>query len=1299
MTAHKITENKSITAVEKNSEQTPAKKLSGWRRVLKISGIAIGSLLALVCLLLVSVYLFLRSSEFTQDTFSSFAPQLASAGVKIHRLDSLKFDPLKSVAFNGLSLEWQDEKTGEARFEAQEFKLQYSIWELMENRFQLDELILQNAQLSARFKPQGEDEPKTEEPEDAKPLDLEKLEQLLSTPPLDIDIKDIQLNAIDLDIALELPEQTLAYKGQLKKLAISALWTAQTLKNSIKLDMSETPETSLKIFVKDTTSKTPAVLQTQLIPSLVFDITTHVSNENRLWQLQTANLMNVINFRDIRLSKSSDAKTTPFGGIKKVSFELTTLVNSDNGLKTGKTVGNGFASLFPLTLKSKINSDTSDVNINDLQQNGMRLSAKAEHQFNLDVDGQIPSLERLQPLLNISLLNELSLPDLQVHLTRQKVDVKNFFSKLALNAKAPANPSEESPLLFNLDFNTDVKHIDFKQLAEKTNEQDSATEISAALQPKISVKANGGLTSLSEPLENLNVNFEPEVIISDIDVQMREAQSNKVYRIARQAIQGKGQFENSRLNYETDINVETLDAPEIEKPFSLFNHLKLSSDIELKDARVNFTSRMDEVANIDLALKMQNPEKQLSLAHEIKAQVSSAIADYLPAAVELEKLGELLVSIQGTSKIKHQQKAIQEADTSKLMDWPLSSKGDIQLTQLSKPVVEQSVLLSGPVDINYALDNNNAYQTTVALNVPGVLTPPLKLALPLNVQLKNAFTWPLSTTKAWGSVKFAKESVLDYQITVIDKPKKLTLKSEISAHANPDWQKYLIDLQALDQLGKVQTDLKLNSIVRHDKASILEFDQEKLDAVNVELGLHTLVKQTAEQRGSLLYINKPLTLNNQLKWNPETVQLDMDYQIADLVLPEQLALENIQGELSFSGHSGLAPNNAHIILSNPQGSLRLLAEEKVDDLELGAVLFPMTLETKLAQTETQMLLEQLDLALGGNLLQVSAKANTDTEIKNAQLESQVTINLHENFFPTMQMSGKGKMQIPLNLIMVDGEQMSVDGELQFDQFSITSPDFAVQNLHGKINLQEELLVTKEKVDFRYLIEHDPFQRVDFSRIQPYLDNPALRIESISAADMTVGPMLSMMQLKQNIFQMQHLDLALFGGHLAGQFYLDANPGGWKIGLLSRISQLDPRKMLKDEAPEKAGIYSPVSVRTAIDFDVHKRLLQGRVDVSEISREQLLQLLDVVDPKHEDEQLAHVRTALQIAYPKWVSIVMKQGLMDLSVAVSALPKPIEVKGLPLTPLIQVYAGDLLSELDKITAQQKADEQSVQDSPKE
>ena len=138
-------------------------------------------------------------------------------------------------------------------------------------------------------------------------------------------------------------------------------------------------------------------------------------------------------------------------------------------------------------------------------------------------------------------------------------------------------------------------------------------------------------------------------------------------------------------------------------------------------------------------------------------------------------------------------------------------------------------------------------------------------------------------------------------------------------------------------------------------------------------------------------------------------------------------------------------------------------------------------------------------------------------------------------------------------------------------------------------------------------------------------------------------------------------------------------------MLSRISQVDLRELLPENSPLKHSAYTPISARTAVEFDINQRLMQGQIDITQISRDQLLQLLEVIDPDNKDEQLAKIRTALRLAYPKSVRVEMRQGLMNLEVSISIYPKPLRAHGLPLTPLIQHFGGTVLEAIERVPLQ--------------
>jgi len=200
-----------------------------------------------------------------------------------------------------------------------------------------------------------------------------------------------------------------------------------------------------------------------------------------------------------------------------------------------------------------------------------------------------------------------------------------------------------------------------------------------------------------------------------------------------------------------------------------------------------------------------------------------------------------------------------------------------------------------------------------------------------------------------------------------------------------------------------------------------------------------------------------------------------------------------------------------------------------------------------------------------------------------------------------------------------------------------------------------------------------------------LSRQNLSIERLQQDRYQAGPLHASLGLEQNLLRLQQFDLALYGGFITGQFYLDATPGRWKVGLLSRLSQVNLQPLLAENSAYKNSSQAPISARTALEFDLQRRLLEGRIDISDISREQLLQLLELFDPNYEDEQLAKIRAALQVAYPEWLALKMQKGLLDLELSLSLIPGTLRVQNLPLSPILQRFAGAALDKIEALPLQ--------------
>ncbi|NOR51088.1 MAG: hypothetical protein GQ470_00570, partial [Gammaproteobacteria bacterium] len=392
--------------------------------------------------------------------------------------------------------------------------------------------------------------------------------------------------------------------------------------------------------------------------------------------------------------------------------------------------------------------------------------------------------------------------------------------------------------------------------------------------------------------------------------------------------------------------------------------------------------------------------------------------------------------------------------------------------------------------------------------------------------------------------------------------------------------------------------------------------------------------------------------------------------------------------LQASAAPALQPIAVDLELQLQPGELTLLApkESAAAPMALGHLVTPLNfkLSTLFDESYREVTLNSLHLNSGQDLLDIVASGAGSVEEQDGQLEITIKSQLRPNLLSQPPLSGSGLLQIPLSLVISGGERFTLGGELQLTKLSLSGEDWGLKEANGTFTIEEELLLTPEqRLDFLYTLDTDPFQRVDYARIQPYLDgHRELSIKEISVAGKSIGPLAASLSIRQNLIHLQQLDIDLLGGHLAGQLYVDANPAGWRFGLLGRLSQIRLNELLQSSSRLQGREERPLNARVAIEYDLNRYLLEGRIDIGDISAMQLLQLLEVLDPEYQDEQLAQVRSLLGVAHPQWVAIDMRRGLMDLEVALSALPAPIAIKALPLTPLLHQFTADYMAQLKQL-----------------
>jgi hypothetical protein len=1216
---------------------------------------------------LVSLYFALRSPEFYERFTPELTPYLQRWGIELKQLGFAQIDLLRFIALKDVHIRWHDTDLGELDFVAGAFNFAYSFPSLFTGGVKIDHIVLKDVAITARLLPRAA--PPT--PAAPEPLNWEELGQRLNAPPLPVRVQQLTLKSLRFDVRLDTGQHWQHLQGQLHHLGGEITWQPELLQGQFRLNIGQNDKDAWRLSQGDQN----VALELDLIPKLNADLAWDIAQREGRWQVRTATFKNQATVLQATLNQLHNSEKQRVGTLDSFKYELASTAKS----VSARTKGEGLAALFPLATQMELQAVTSGLDVEGFSQDGLRLDAHADHRLQLTLKGPLQPFEFPPGQMHYQTDQTLALGHFNAQYEGQDFSLKDFNLHLGARGDTATDAQGVAPLTFGLNLDSQARQLHLTQQPAT----EMQTEVETSFSPALRMKASGKLQLVHDSLQVLKAQFQPELSVEQFVLRQGQETRQRQYRFERQRLMAQGHYEDGHLNVFGDLDLHHITAPQVAKGFSLNNHWQLATERGMLHPELSVQVALDHMPLAQLRVQADNRPETLSVQHDVQLDFSSQLASYHPAAEVLQKTGDIEIQWPGQLQVHHGAKDLQSADMSRFAQWALQGKGNIKINQKERPPGAPGLVLQAPTKISYVVNKAQDYQTEISFETPGIKVPPLQQPLPFQLHHQARFTWPLSRVQTTGELNIGRTEAAQYRFIVNDHPHRLSVDSSLSLKTDPTWQRYLPQLKPLQAIGQMQALVDIKGELTHPYPSFVQFSPEQLSNIQSRITLDTTLSQSSRHADTLLRLAEPARLQQKLEWSTEQLRWKGRFNVAAAEAMDRVVVKSLTGDFRVNAASGLRPSDIQLGLHVDKGHLQLLkATEEDVPLDL-STLMPLDLQLAATENDGHVQLGKLRLQTAAELFTLQSSGEATLDGKDVQLEGLLTTRLRPNMLNEPPLSGTGSVQIPWRLTMTDGNQVSVDGEVRFADLDVTSDQFKLQGLNGKVNLQEEMLRVGEQLKFRYLVDIDPFQRVHFSRIEPYLNAPhTLQFERVTARDKTLGPGSASVLLKQNVLRVQQLDLDLFGGHLTGELYLDVRPGALKMGLLSRVSQLDPRKLLPPTATRVQTAYAPINARTAITFDVTQRLLEGRIDITKISREQLFQLLEIADPDYQDEQLARIRTALRIAYPQRVSVEMEQGLMNLEVAISALPKPLRVRGLPLSPLIRHFGGEVLQKLEQV-----------------
>lgn len=918
----------------------------------------------------------------------------------------------------------------------------------------------------------------------------------------------------------------------------------------------------------------------------------------------------------------------------------------------------------PISLSLKeltLNNFKIDVQVKERQQQlaaawqgGFNFSAAATWQDN-GIDAKINS--QLNSLSPLSLaINQT--PALQLDLTTQADLDLNL--ALALTKQQGAWQFKLTPaqVQFNL-ANTQLNLV----------QPEETLDLSL---PSYSLTLNSQVNLPDIQKEALEVSIKLEQLLNDLKLAINQ----DTYQLQELALELNSHNETDKILANLQLNIKQLASAFSFQPLNFEQQLNLELTQDFSNLKLQALSKLNQIDLAKLNLLVNNQPRELNLQPQLVVNLPSKLASILTEPGLKELPGDLQLNLSADTRINHSADSLLTSNFEQLTGF-LEQSLDLELSQ-SAPTTDLKILQ--PLLVKLQLTTPfPELQPDLRLNLSSaaIQHPPLLKPLPFDLQLASQIEAGFKALKTQLELRLDNQAFAKLDLQASEQAKQISLDGWFDLSLNPSLENFLADLEPLAELGHLTINQTFQLLLNHPEADALALADSDLDlnqlAVELKHGLQ--LSQVAAPQAEVR-LNKPFKLQQTLHWQAKELSLDGTYQFAALELPELLTAENLAMQLQLNAASGLDPQHLDWVFNTQVDSLVWL--EETPPLELSQLL-PLTSQGSISfnPSTEELTIKQFSLALNSWFKQqLSGEVQlVNLDKPSLQLQGLTQLTPKGKLLADLDLTTSGSLTAPWQIMLNEGEQVSLQAQLEFNDFSLTIDDISLEGLQGAIAINEELRLSPEQnLSFYYLLKPEAFQRVDFNQIEPYLvGNKGFSLTKLKFADIEVGPLQARFKVQQNLIELPQFSLQLLAGDLAGQFYLDVTPNAWRLGLLSRISQLDLRRLLPNRATSD---YAPISARTALEFDFNQRLLAGRLDITDITRSQLLQLLELVDPEFIDPQINSVRSALRLAHPQWISAVMQNGLMDLTFGLSLFSEPLRAHGLPLSPIIERFGEEAL-----------------------
>jgi len=173
----------------------------------------------------------------------------------------------------------------------------------------------------------------------------------------------------------------------------------------------------------------------------------------------------------------------------------------------------------------------------------------------------------------------------------------------------------------------------------------------------------------------------------------------------------------------------------------------------------------------------------------------------------------------------------------------------------------------------------------------------------------------------------------------------------------------------------------------------------------------------------------------------------------------------------------------------------------------------------------------------------------------------------------------------------------------------------------------------------------------------------LSVDKVQVGQEVIGPVAANVHIAGSTLAIDQLHAAYRGGYVTGQFRTDLGKDNPLVLFRGHLTGV--RVENSDDV---------LDANLAMTFVPTTLIVEGKAQIVRMSKDHLYEVIDMLDPYHEDEDLNRVRLGLRFGYPKFVLVKLNEGLMNAKVDLGGLAGAVridEIKGIPVTPFLEQY----------------------------